>query len=388
MPGSYPGPLHILRDTGAPVGAQGDVSSDYTTIVLIHGFAWHSEIFTPLIARAPQHNARIVLLNRRDYRGATPYAPDELAVLQAATVAEDTHHLQATLRAFMAARAREVYDFLGWFVGEHHIPPACPNSENAKEGGIVLAAWSFGTVLTTALLANIATFPASARGVELRKYVRRIIFYDPPYLALGFPPMPEAYNPLSDPTIAPKDATRAFAAWVSGYYAHPSMALDSDPDENPSNLVLERRTPLEAPPPTLFTLTEAEREAAFYPGPGDPGGSDTLLLLGGLRSGLFAALREGALLLPQGYGVSVGKGAGEETDAWPSVEVKYVWCDQWEVPWGVWNMRARVREGREAGEPLRPVTFLRVREANHFVHSDDPERALRALLSIDTADIV
>lgn len=202
MSGSYPGPLHILRDSGAPIGAQGDVSSDYTTIVLIHGFAWHSgelpksrcaecrishaarptEIFTPLVARAPQHNARVVLLNRRDYHGATPYAPDELAVLQAATVAEDTHHAQATLRAFMAARAREVYDFLGWFVGEHNIPAVCPNSGNVNEGGIVLAAWSFGTVLTTAFLANIATFPASARGVELSKYIRRIIFYGELYL--------------------------------------------------------------------------------------------------------------------------------------------------------------------------------------------------------------
>lgn len=192
---------------------------------------------------------------------------------------------------------------------------------------------------------------------------------DTPYLALGFPPIAEGYNPLSDSTIAPEAATRAFSAWVSGYYAHPSMALDSDPDEDPDDLVLERRTPLETPPPTLFTLTEAERDAAFHPGPGDPGGSDTLLLLGGIRSGLFTALREGALLLPRGYVVSVGKGAAEGADAWPSVEVRYVWCDQsvWEMPWGVWNMRARVREGRDAGESLRPFTFLRVRGANHFV---------------------
>ena len=189
-----------------------------------------------------------------------------------------------------------------------------------------------------------------------------------------------------DPSIAPEAVTREFAAWVSGYYAHPSFYPSSDTtplledveeDADPNALRLERRTALETPPPTLFTLTDAERAAALSPGPGDPGGSDSLLLVGGIRSGLFGALREGALVLP---GKLVGKEGGGEgrqrTDAWPAVEVRYVWCDRsvWEMPWGVWNMRARVEEGKKSGESLRPFTLLRVKGANHFVSDEALQR--------------
>lgn len=30
-------PLHVLEDSGSPAG-----STDYTTLVILHGFTWHS----------------------------------------------------------------------------------------------------------------------------------------------------------------------------------------------------------------------------------------------------------------------------------------------------------------------------------------------------------
>ncbi len=213
---------------------------------------------------------------------------------------------------------------------------------------------------------------------------------DPPYHALGFPPPADPYNPLQDPALDPADRTRVFANWVSGYYVH-GDTLNT----------LERRRPLTSPPPTLFTLTDADRAAALYPAPGDPGGSDALLLVGGIQSGLFAALFERALALPTAQ--AEDNDEDQFTDGWANVEVRNVWCDRsvWEMPWSVWNLRAKLESEKEAGRALRDVTLLRLKGANHFVspmaclqfacslmltrlaqvHWDEPERALAAFLA-------
>ncbi|KAI0702380.1 alpha/beta-hydrolase [Cerioporus squamosus] len=350
--------LHILHDTGPPA-LEG--STTYTTVVFIHGYAWHSGIFTKLLPLAGAKNARLVLVNRRDYPGATPYTPEERIVLEGA-LKSDPATARKQLLAYAKERAREVYTLLAQFVADNDIPPRRP--EPANEGGIVLVGWSFGTIWMTSLLANVASFPVN--DVELGKYIRRVILHDPPYHILGFPPPADPYNPLSDPAIKPADRTRAFANWVSGYYAH---GATSD--------TLERRTPLASPPPTLSTLTDADRAAALYPAPGDPGGSDALLLVGGIQSGAFAALFERAIALPTSQAES------EVTDGWADVEVRNVWCDRsvWEMPWSVWHLRAKLESEKKAGKALRDVTLLRLRGANHFVHWDEPERALAAFLA-------
>ncbi len=126
-----------------------------------------------------------------------------------------------------------------------------------------------------------------------------------------------------------------------------------------------------SPPPTLSTLTDADRAAALYPAPGDPGGSDALLLVGGIQSGLFAALFERAIALPTAQ--AEGDGEGKVTDGWADVEVRNVWCDRsvWEMPWSVWNLRARLESEKKAGKALRDVTLLRLNGANHFVSPMD-----------------
>ena len=243
-------------------------------------------IFSKLPPLGPQHNARVVLVNRRDYLGAAPHTPKELATLQEAAAEPDASVAQATLLGWMKERARELYDLLVWLVETEHIPPAGTPEGNPGTGGIVLVGWSFGTILVTALLANIASF-SKETGVALSSFVQRVVFHgerwiparginlrdvafpdvliacvpDAPYIALGFPPILNPYNPLADPTIAPEEATRAFAVWVSGYYDHGDLqSMDS----------LERRTHLESPPPTVSTLSEEERANSFCPGPGSP----------------------------------------------------------------------------------------------------------------------
>lgn len=148
------------------------------------------------------------------------------------------------------------------------------------------------------------------------------------------------------------------------------------------------RAHLASPAPTLSTLTADEVASALFPSPGDPGGSDSFLVAGGIRCGVFATLREAALAVPADEG-------------WRAVEVRHLWCDRsvWEATWTAWNLRWRLAEARKKGEVLREITSVRLEGANHFVsavrsnaflrcltlgwqvHWDEPERALVALLT-------
>ncbi|KAH9933984.1 uncharacterized protein BXZ73DRAFT_100822 [Epithele typhae] len=360
--------LHIHLDSGVPEG-----STDYTTVILLHGFAWHGGVFAKMIPPAHAHNARLVLVNRRDYPGSKPYTPAELALLKRATalVSTDAAGARTLLASFMRDRAREVYDFLVHFIADNDVP-AADAARNA--GGIVLAGWSFSSAWMTALLAHVGEFPMN--DVEVDRYVRRVVLYDGPYHSMGYPPPSDPYNPLWDASLG-SDATRAFAMWVSGYFQHGDSAD-----------AIERRTPLANPAPTLSTLTDEERESALYPGPGEPSGSDGLLLAGGIQSGLYEQLKNAALYLPEEIASPLGEDGDEMvTSAWSDVEVRYIWCERsvWEMTWTSWKMREEMREAQAQGKNMRNLKILRLLDANHFVHWDEPERCLKAFLAPETA---
>ncbi|KAI0776700.1 Alpha/Beta hydrolase protein [Trametes elegans] len=348
-------PLYVLQDSGAP-----EDSAGHTTVVLFHGYAWHSGIFARLIPLAHTHNARILLVNRRGYPGSEPYTEAERALLASASAQGDTVEAATALESltrFMRERAREVYDLLVELVKEGNV--AAANREQGT-GGIIVAGWSFGSGLMTALLANLASFPANE--VKISQYVRRVVFLDPPHHTLGFPPPENPYNPLFDLEIPHEERERVFTNWVSGYYVH-GDTIDS----------MERKTPLRDPPPTLSTLTPEEVARALYLPPGGPGGSDEILLNTGLKLGLFATLREGALYLPEGE---------TQGDLWLDTEVRYVSCERsvWEMPWGTLALKEELAKSRKAGRPLRNVRLVFVKGANHFICWDQPELALRALI--------
>lgn len=168
-----------FTDTGAVPG-----STDYTTVVFIHGFAWHGGTpniairrdteangapgnFQRLIPYAAKHNVRIVSINRRDYPGAEPYTDEERAQLKSAGGSPQGREI---LLGYMADRAKELHEFLVKFITSEGIPPA-----DGNKGGIVLVAWSFGGTWLTAWLANLSKMPVN--DVELGEYVRRTVLY-------------------------------------------------------------------------------------------------------------------------------------------------------------------------------------------------------------------
>ena len=183
---------------------------------------------------------------------------------------------------------------------------------------------------------------------------------DSPYHSLGYPPLNGDMlgNPLFEPSLSLDEKTRVFADWVSGYYKHPGAVDD-----------LERRSPQNDPPPTISTMTPEELASALYPSPGDPatGGSDSVLILAGISSGVWSVIRERALRRPlsEGNVTAISR-------SWGDVELCYLWCDAtiWETVWGAHCMKREVREAREAERKLRKVTFVQIKDANHFVSGD------------------
>ncbi|KAH9850910.1 hypothetical protein C2E23DRAFT_266108 [Lenzites betulinus] len=347
--------LHILQDSGVPPD-----SANYTTLVLVHGYTWHSGTFAKLVSLAKNHNVRAVLVNRRDYPGARPYTQEERALLSpmlpegaesTAEIAEATQKLDI----FLKERAREMFDLLVELVQSGGVAPA-QLASNA--GGIVVAGWSFGGIWMTALLAHVASFVGE--GPDLSEYVRRVVLFEPSYRLLGLPsPAPPGYHPLFDPSVAPDDRDQMFSHWVSGYYDH------GDTFET-----LEQKTPLQSPPPTITALTPEEIAHALYLPPGVPGGSDELLLRTGIRLDAFKRLKDLALYL------------GDGESAWPDVEVCYVSCGRsvWELPWGTWELQHEVEAANQNGVPMRRVRMVRIQEANHFAPWDMPEHTIRALV--------
>jgi hypothetical protein len=158
----------------------------------------------------------------------------------------------------------------------------------------------------------------------------------------------DKYHPLEDADIPPPERAAAFSRWVSGYYTHGDSAA-----------TLERRVPVDDPRPTILSITPEELQTVFHADVTGPGGSDLLLLGGGIATGLNEAMWRGALYLS-------GDGSGNE---WADVELRYLWCDRsvYEMPWGTWALKKEVEDAKRKGLPLRNLSIVRLRGANHFV---------------------
>ncbi|KAI0833345.1 hypothetical protein BC628DRAFT_1307400 [Trametes gibbosa] len=348
MAPTFSGPLHVLEDSGAPVG-----SHDFTTVVILHGFTWHTGIFTKLIPLAHSHNARILLVNRRDYPGSDPLPKEECALLHVLSAAEwenpeKVAMAKRDLGLFMEHRARELYDLLVQLVQSGDVSK--PDRANNK-GGIVVAGWSLGGAWMTSLLAHAASF--SGGDTKLRDFLRRVVLYDVPDIPLGLPPpVKEVYIPIFDTTIPLEERVPAFLNWITGYFEH-----GNTPE------TLENKVYLQDPPPTVSALTPEQLANITCMAPGMPGGSDDTLVASGVKLGLFASLKERALYPPK------KDDAGSNGDAWREVEVRFVTCER-SISGALWArmlMRKEVEEAKAKGLPMRDIQFVAIRGANHFV---------------------
>ena len=130
--------------------------------------------FTKMIPFTDKYNARIVLVNRRDYPGSQPYSEDELALLKPVVEGESAEEkTQENLWAYMRDRASELCALLAILAKEGKI---LPYDRGADTGGAIVAGWSFGSCWLTALLAH-GDIASDVQGINLGDYVRRIVLH-------------------------------------------------------------------------------------------------------------------------------------------------------------------------------------------------------------------
>ncbi|TCD61895.1 hypothetical protein EIP91_007799 [Steccherinum ochraceum] len=338
----------IAHESEAPV------TDDYTTLVMIHGFAWCGGTFQRMIPFAKENNSRVVLINRRDYPElvsvadlgtednhpeSEPLSPDDIAKMYSAEgVAE-----------FMKERASDVYGLLVELIKSGRV---------AEKGGIALCAWSFGTQFANALLAHASSLSREEE-VDVVSKMRHVGNLDMPSLFLGYPPKDGCWNPLLDMTIDPDERVKIFMRWITGYFLHGETVDELVPRDFTLDI-----------PPTLDTMSPDDIASAMYVNPGFPGASDDVLFRAVMDFGICDKLRRQAYLNL------------DENDPWAHVKVRHVFGDRsaWSEFWGAECLRKEIEDERKAGRRPRQVEIVRLRGANHFGGWDQPKRTLRALL--------
>lgn len=331
------------EDSGTPPGCQ-----TYTTLVLVHGAMINSATFERLLPVGPKYGIRVIIMNSRDYRGSTPYTAEELAQL----ASPDIETQALAVRRW----GREVAQFLAYVCRSLGISPAAGGRNSKDSDGLVLATWSLSGVAALSILGDPETMGKDLTNT-LAPYLRKIILYDSPSIIYGVSPDIGLTWPLVDPSLSAEQKPDAFVDWVSAYYP----ALPSE-DSIAPDILHTHCTPLQRTP-TLRTLPPAVFQRTV-----DHAASTRSLPL--------------IVATDDGIRQRHARCAFFDADAvLPDVDILALWCDQsvWLTAWGAKVFQDLVRAPAEPGQRKRKTTFLKVENANHFVHWDEPERVIRLL---------
>lgn len=125
--------------------------------MLIHG----ADTFHRLLPLVGTHNIRLVILNRRDYRGTSEHTDKEV---------DDALHGR---RAFLEVLALDVAHFLAWTIDNLGVTKI---SEDGKLGGLAIMGWSMGSATTLSVLGNPAVIPLDVVA-KLEPYFRKLVIY-------------------------------------------------------------------------------------------------------------------------------------------------------------------------------------------------------------------
>ena len=106
--------------------------------ILISQHSFHAAVFARMAQYTKATQCRLVLLNRRDYRGSSEMREQEYADISK----EDA--TSADLLSFIRARALEIAHFVASLIRQEDLP-----------GLVSLLGWSLGVMTTLAFLANL-----------------------------------------------------------------------------------------------------------------------------------------------------------------------------------------------------------------------------------------
>ncbi|KAI0632495.1 Alpha/Beta hydrolase protein [Trametes polyzona] len=363
------GTVLYYEDTGAPSG-----SSDYITLVLIHGTCFHSAIYRPLIPFAGERNLRLLLLNLRDYPGSTPLSEEEIDGLRGPSVDVQDR----TLRD----RGLEIAAFCRWFIETEKIPPVresvTPEGVRARVGGLSILSWSGGNCTTVAMFAHVDKIPEETRRL-FDTHLRSFILYDPSATTIGRP-RPAGLTALKSNPTAPVDVQVAdLAVAVASYYpvfTFPDRIepMPDYPTRQPLHLSADAVDPKYIP--TTTKMPPEVLRSVTHP----PVMAQNQHLLWSLSHAVYRENLRRALYDCRFDFAGGGGGAGEK--AWPALPVHVVWCDMsvGDCLWASVVIHALYEEADP--ERRRRVEFHKLEGANHFVHWEEPERFVEFLASI------
>ncbi|EIW51541.1 alpha/beta-hydrolase [Trametes versicolor FP-101664 SS1] len=357
------GTVLYFEDSGAPPG-----STDYVTLVLVHGTCFHSAVYRPMIPFFAEHDLRLVLLNLRDYPGSTLLSPEDVNDLRGPSE-------EAQARA-IKNRGLEIAAFLRWFIEFQCIPPI---EGAAGTGGVSLLAWSGGTCPTAAMFAHADKLPVETRKL-LDTHLRSYIMYDPSGTIIGQPRPPglTVLHPRRHASLDEQVADMALA--VGSYYppftfpAHIDPPPVYDPPRRALHLGPDPVDPKHTPttsrmsPEVLRSLTNpavmAENQHLIW-----------TLSYNVYRENLRRCLYDCRVL-------DDNDGSGVPKKVWPNVRVQYIWCDMTagDCAWTA----AVIHSQWNAADPehRRQVEFHKLEGANHFYHWEEPEKFVELLAGL------
>ncbi|EKM49942.1 uncharacterized protein PHACADRAFT_264395 [Phanerochaete carnosa HHB-10118-sp] len=327
------------EDSGAPHGY-----SKYGTLVFTHGAMVNSAIFDRMLPYASKYGLRIITMNNRDYHGSTPYTDEELAHLTNPDV---------EVQAYAMRRwGRELALFLAYVCQTLHIPAVA--SDGAKEGGLVLVAWSMGGIAAVSILGDPRTM-GSDLTTTLAPYLSKVVLFDSPPGVFGVYPDIGFTWPMADPTIPPELKADAFISWVSSYYTSPPDGIPITAESMHEHYTTLQRMP------TLRTLSPEDYQRIVE---------------------LEPSTRSSGSMLTVDMAIHRKHAHGTFFDAdavLPNADLLYLFCEQtmWTSIWSAKVVQDLIGKAADPGKKKRDVSFLRVKDANHFVQWDEPERMVR-----------
>ncbi|KAF7294194.1 AB hydrolase-1 domain-containing protein [Mycena chlorophos] len=324
-------------DSGAPSG-----STDYTTLVGFHGLGFNSDGFEHVHLYAHQNNLRTIFVNRRDYKGSTPYSDGEVADIQAGNE---------------TAYGLDVARVLGHFI----------DAGVVGSGGILVMGWSLGNLWTLSFLGNPGVIPRDLYE-KIQPHLRSVIVYGqfvyPPHVILGLT-YDQDWNPFIDPesfSQGPLHATQLFARWVSGHFAHPEAGIA------PSGPQWTKET-------TEFTVDKwsSEEMARWF----EPA---AVLHCQHITPATLSRFQESAVAQIQRAVFDASSAASY----FPNTSVLYI-SGANTIPSCLYGHREFARRVKD-GEAARRVKLALIPGGNHFLHYEMPEVFVKEIVERCRAD--
>lgn len=328
-------------------GTDGLDPSEYTTIVLIHGWGFNGAVFRKLFPFGPEHNYRIVSLYRRGYAPTSPWTKEEVALFMSSD-------LEAG-KEFLRLAGLQIAKFLLEFAASQEIPKY---DKKRKTGGILLTGWSLGALYPHTVLAALDGLTTEELG-RLETYLHAVLYYDSPTIHLGIPQPSQTQSSLASPLATVSEQWAIFKKLCTDYYVHPNPYSHDLAD-------LNFNEPDEGRTASLSDLSEGELEQM-------------------ISLEMFATHDQSPIIInPEAFRITSRRALFnvEMARYLPNVKVRILCGTE---GWGLFVFSVNEMEralkdpssvfGKDA-ERARDFKVVRLAKGNHFVFWDEPNWAL------------